>query len=257
MKSPLLFGAILAGVLAAGCEGPSLDQRIKSTLNPEPMTAVVDRINSNNPDERREALEASAADRDTRAIPKMVEIFCVKAKTDTDPMVRSAAVRGLGQMQGEEVAPSLAFVLAGDGSPYVRADAAVALGRQAKPECMAPLAKALAADRTSDVRVVAAEALRHFKDPAAAKALVAALADPSLAVDQKAWESLRYMTGQNLVRQAPAWEEFLASSADPFAGYGHAPPMPEEPNQRPRLLQGPLDLFRGFFDKDPNEAELQ
>ena len=260
-KTSAVLSVALVGLLAAaaagGCEGPSLDQRIKSALSPEPMPSVIERIASASPDERREALQTAAADRDTRTIPKVVDVFCIKAKSDTDPLVRSAAVRGLGQMDGADVVPSLAFVLAGDGSPYVRSDAAVALGRQAKPECVAPLAKALRTDPSSDVRVVVAGALRNFRDPAAAKALVAALGDRSLAVEQQAWESLRYMTGQDLVRQPAPWDEFLASSADPFAAYGHPPRILEEPSQRPQLIRGPMDLFRDLFTKDPNEAELE
>jgi hypothetical protein len=253
----LVIATILAGVLAAGCSGPSLDQRLKSALMPEPTDAKIARIRSDNPDERREALHGVAADPKAREIPKLVEIFCLVAKSDTDPMVRSAAVRGLADMQGENVIPALRLVATKDGSPYVRVDALAALGHQAKPEGVDPVASALQSDTNSDVRVAAAEALRNFKDKAAAQALAAALADPKLAVAVKAWESLRFMTGQNLPPQVSVWTEYLASGGDLFAAYGKPPPMPKPPSQRPTFKAGPLDGFRDLFKKDPNEAELE
>jgi HEAT repeat protein len=252
-----VLAVVLSTLAAAGCEGPSMDQRIKSALATEPMKNIVSRIGSANPDERREALQAAAADRDTRNLPEVVKLFCAKARTDDDPLVRSAAVRGMGMMEGADVIPSLATVLARDGSPHVRTDAAAALGRQGKPECVAPLAASLKDEASSDVRVVVAESLRNFRDPVAGKALVTALADPSLAVNQRAWESLRYMTGQNLDREAAQWNDYLAQTADPFAAYGHPPPMPRDPSQRPHLIQGPADLFKNLFAKDPYEAELE
>jgi hypothetical protein len=223
----------------------------------DPPSVLLPRTKSDQPDERREALQAIAADRSARVVPEVVAIFCLRAKDDPDPMVRSAAVHGLADMDGPDVIPTLGMVLARDGSPYVRVDAAAALGRHSQPECMAPLAQALRSDEQGDVRIAAAEALRGFRDKSAAEALVAALADEDLAVAQRAWESLRYMTGQDLPRQVRPWGDFLASATDPFQSYGKPPPVPAGQNQRPRFTKGPLDFIKGLFAKDVNQAELE
>jgi HEAT repeat protein len=256
VKWQAVLVAITTGLLAGGCGGAkNADDWIKTQFTPPTTEGSAMRLKSERPDERREALHVVAADRSARAIPTMVQVFCLEARSDTDPMVRSAAVQGLRFMEGPEVVPSLVLVAAKDGSPYVRADAVAALGL--KVEGAAALMQVLQADRAADVRVAAAEALRNFKDKAAAQALVAAMADSSLAVALKAWESLRYMTGHDLPREAKPWEEFLADAADPFASYGKPPPMPKGQNQRGTFTKGPVDFIRGLFAKDPNEAELE
>jgi hypothetical protein len=245
---------VLAAVLAGGCGEQS---QWKERLAP-PSTAVqVVRIESDRPDVRREALQAVTDDSAARKVPSIVKLFCLVARTDKDSMVRSAAVRGLGAMTGDEVVPTLAQVVTKDDSPYVRCDAAVALGRQTRPGGAAALAQALQGDSKADVRMAAAEALRQFRDKPAATALVAALKDPSLAVSQKAWESLRYMTGQNMPREAQPWEDFFASAEKPFDQYGRPPAMPKGENQRPQFTKGPMEFIRDLFAKDVREAELQ
>jgi HEAT repeat protein len=245
--------AMAALVLAGGCGG----QRIKEWLSPTPTVVLIGRLRSEQSDERREAAHAVAADREARKDPSVVQIFCLLARSDEDPLVRSAAARGLANMESEEVVPALSQVAASDKSPYVRCDAVASLGRQAKPECVPPLVRAVQSDSSAEVRTAAASALRQFKDVAAAKALVAALDDLSLGVAQKAWESLRYMTGQNLPRQVQPWDDFLASTQEPFAVYGNPPPMPKGENQRPHFTKGPKDFIRGLFAKDVREAELE
>jgi HEAT repeat protein len=225
------------------------------------------RIESDQADVRREGLQAVAADASARRLPAVIKLFCVVARNDRDSMARAAAVQGLGRMEGEEVVATLGYVATHDESPFVRADAAQALGRQAdparqgdavaSPAAVAPLAQVLQGDRMADVRVAAAESLRQFKDKAAARALLAALNDSSLAVSCKAWESLRYMTGQNMPRQVQPWEDFLASAADPFEQYGKPPPLPRGENQRPQFTKGVMESIRDLFSTDVTEQELQ
>ena len=253
----LVGWTILAALAAGGCGGQSMDQWFKEKLVPEPTVAKVPRIESAKPDERREALQAVAADAGARQSANVIKLYCLVATTDKDPMVRSAAVRGLGDMQGEGILAALGLVLEKDESPYVRMDAAASLGRRGNPEGIPDLAKAVAKDPQSDVRAAAAEALRYFKDKAAGQVLVKALSDPSLAVEQKAWESLRYMTGQNIPRMAQPWEDFFVASEHPFEAYGKPPPMPEGQNQRPKFRKGPLEFIQGLFAKDVREQELE
>jgi hypothetical protein len=85
---------------------------------------------------------------------------------------------------------------------------------------------------------------------------VTALDDSSLIVSRKAWESLRYMTGQNMPRKAQAWGDFLASSENPFELFGKPPPMPKGENQRPQFTRGPAEFIRDLFKADAQEEEL-
>lgn len=251
----LMMAAVSAVLLAAGCGGSS-GTDWKERFFPPPVATQLVRIESDRPDDRREALQTVAADSGARQLPSVVKVFCLVAKSDKDPMVRSAAVRGLAVMAGEEVAPTLGAVATRDESPYVRMDACGSLGRQKEAGAAAPLMEVLCADRIADVRVAAADALRNFKDKAVVKALVTALDDSSLAVSRNAWESLRYMTGQNMPRKAEAWGDFLANSENPFELYGKPPAMPKGANQRPQFTKGPAEFIRDLFKTDPQEAEL-
>ncbi|MCX5685245.1 MAG: HEAT repeat domain-containing protein, partial [Planctomycetota bacterium] len=237
-----------------GCGGQSGDWKEK--FIPPPAGVLLVRIESDRPDDRREALQMLAADSGARQLPSVVKVFCLVARSDKDPMVRSAAVRGLAVITGEDVSPTLSAVATHDESPYVRMDACGSLGRQKDPGAASALMEVLCADRMADVRVAAAEALRFFKDKAALKALVTALDDSSLVVSCNAWESLRYMTGQNMPRKADAWGDFLTNSENPFELYAKPPAMPKGTNQRPQFTRGPAELIRDLFKPDPQEAEL-
>ena len=251
----LVMAAASAALLVAGCGGQG-GQSWKDRLFPPPVGTLLLKVESDKAGERREALQAIAADSGARKLASVVKVFCLVAKTDKEPLVRSAAVRGLADMEGGDVSPTLGAVATRDDSPYVRMDACRALACQKDAAAAAPLAEVLCGDRMADVRVAAAEALRNFKDKGALKTLVAALDDSSLAVSRKAWESLRYMTGQNMPRKADAWNDFLAGSEDPLDQYGKPPPMPKGENQRPQFIRGPAEFIRDLFAPDVNEAEL-
>jgi len=246
---------VASAIAAGGCGGGSGSWQTR--IFPPSTASQMVRIESDRPDERREALQFVAADSGARNLVSVVKVFCLVARTDKDPMVRAAAVRGLGVMQGDEVMPTLSRVAINDQSPYVRMDAAASLGRQAQPEGMPALVQSLQGDSNSDVRMTAADSLAAYKSKSAAEALIGALRDPSLAVAQKAWQSLRYMTGQNLPRDDQAWGEYLQSADNPFVGYARPPAMPKGQNQRPQFTRGPLDFIKGLFAKDVQEAELQ
>jgi len=248
----------LAIVLAAcGCESGSADRWLKEQLNPPPTSARVVQIEGQQADARREAVTAVAVDRSMWAVPSVVKLFTLVATTDADPMVRSAAVRGLVNMQGDGIAEALSSVLLRDKNAFVRCDAAHALGNRMPPEGEQALITALSSDTSSDVRLAAAEELHNFQDKAAADALVAALRDHNVAIAYRAWEGLRYMTCEDLPREEAPWKEFFVSTENPFADYGKPPLMPQGANRRPVLTQGLTDFFNGLFAKDIRQAELE
>ena len=256
----LLMAAVLT-LLLAGCEGPQpkVDMKgwIKDLVFPPSTSEQVIAVQSPQADRRREALQTIVEDKKARQVPSVVKLYCLVARTDTDPMVRSAAVGGLAVLEGEEVVPTLCNVLETDKDPYVRADAAAALARHDDPAALEALIDAVASDGNTDVRIAAAEGLRQFRDKRAAAALAKAVAYDDVAVARNAWLGLRYMTGQDLPRQTEAWDQFLASAEDPFADYGDPPPVPKGESQRPHFTRGITDFVRSLFEKDPLEKELE
>ena len=249
----LLIVALLA---TAGCGGKKTD--LGGWLFPPSTGANLKRVaESPLPDERREAIEAVARDSSAIRTEPVVKVFCLVAENDQDALVRAAAVRGLARMDGENVLETLGRAATKDASQVVRHDAVQALGRRARPERADVLMAVLKGDPSADVRIEAAEALRRFKEKPAAESLVAGVEDRDVAVARKVWESLRYMTGQDLPRETKAWTEYLASAENPFERYGKPPAMPKGASQRSQFTKGIGDFFGGLFEKDPLEAELE
>lgn len=261
MKAParltLVTALVALAAALAGCQGKKLnwESMRKKVFGPSTSERVI-AVESTSADERREALEAIVKDKDARDVESVVRLYCLVARTDADPMVRSAAVRGLAQLEGDDVVPTLCHVIETDKDPYVRTDAAHALGHHEDAAAVEALLDALQGDEAIDVRVAAAESLRLHKNDRAANALAKALESRDLGVAYAAWESLRHMTGQDLPRKTDPWTEFLASADDPFADYGRGPDLPCPESQRPHFTQGVTDFMRGLFEKDPLQEEL-
>ncbi len=260
MNRPALILVTLAlGALAPGCTGQKADIGgwLKDRLFPPSTSERVIAVQSPLADQRREALYTIVKDKKARNVESVIKLYCLVARTDEDPLVRSAAVQGLARMEGEPVVPTLRHVLETDTDPYVRSDAAASLGAHEAPAAAEALIAALQSDSSTDVRTAAAESLRRFRTKQAALALAEAVASRNLAVAHNAWEGLRYMTGQDLPRETDPWTEFLTSAEGPFADYGNPPGMPEGESKRPHFTSGIGEFVKGLFEKDPMEAELE
>ena len=257
MKAGGAIGLLMSVLFLAGCSGKTVDEWFRQFRANQSVEGQIAQIESPKADERRQALDALAARKDARSVPSVVRIFCILAKSDKDIMVRDAAVRGLADMQGEGVIETLSHVVTSDKNPYVRREGVLSLARRVPPEGAPAMIQALRSDSSADVRVAAAENLCRFREKAAAEALAAVIEDSDVAVALRAWESLRYMTGQDLPRQAQPWTEFLASADDPFTRYGKPPPLPKAASQRPQFTRGPRELIRDMLKPDVREAELK
>jgi len=258
MRPIVLLLAVVLGVSAAGCQGHSVSMTdlIEKITGPSTADQVV-AVESTSADQRREALEEIVKDKNARQVESVTKLYCLVARTDPNPMVRATAVRGLASLEGDGVIPTLCDVIETDKDPYVRTDAAHALGSHDDAAAIEALIGALQDDADTDVAVAAADSLRNLQSTRATAALAEAVEDRNLAVAYTAWESLRYMTGQDLPRQREPWTAFLASAEDPFARYGRAPKLPGGESQRPHFRQGVTDFVQSLFEKDPLEAELE
>jgi hypothetical protein len=151
---------------------------------------------------------------------------------DPDPAVRSAAARGLANHGEPRHTPLLTAALS-DGDPMVRLEAARGLQRLHDPAAVTPLLVALRAPEAPDprtgaapgpgepepeIRAEAADALGQYAEMRVLHALVAALDDADLAVNRRALDSLRTLTGQDLGVDRGAWADWLTRATDPFAG---------------------------------------
>ncbi len=241
-RAALGMGAAMLVVACGGCK--SLSTRVAE-------------VGCGEPDLRREAVLAIGEDRRAQDAPKVIRMLILVARNDHDPMVRAAAARALGGIEGEDVVATLVHVLGNDPSPYVRSDAAHALGRNAHPDGLDPLIDAFRSDADLDVRLAAADGLSGYRDLKAVDALIEGLRADRISVAHKAWESLRYMTGQGLPRDPGYWQNFLASTDEPFARYGRPPRLPKGVSQRPHMTQTVGGFLQGLFEEDPRAAELK
>ena len=146
--------------------------------------------------------------------PTYLEVYR-KAVTDTDALVRAAAVQALGLHgignDAELVAPRLE-----DQSQMVRWEAARALQRLHNPAVIDPLVKAMLHDDDGDVRMAAANALGQYKEPRVVDALLAALDDRSLSVNRNARRSLRILTGRDFGTDREKWIRWTRSTEELF-----------------------------------------
>ena len=101
------------------------------------------------------------------------------ASTDPDSRIRIAAIGALSQLPSEIAIPQLQEVI---GS-----------------------------DTDVDVRLSATKALGNFSNPAAASALSIALSDNNPAIQYRAMESLKTITGQKLGTDVVAWHNYLGT----------------------------------------------
>lgn len=149
--------------------------------------------------------------------PLYVQLFTDNAK-DEDPGVRAAATRGLGTHAGPDSVP-LILERMKDAETNVRVEAARALQRIHNPIAIEPLLTALDIEKETEpaVRIEAASALGQYPENRVVEALIKALAEENLAVNRRAQEALRTLTGQDFGIDRAAWFGWYSSTGNLFA----------------------------------------
>lgn len=196
-------------------------------------------LESDQPDERRRAVEA-LTDKPEATSDWAVMAFDSIARTDVDPTVRVAALRGLQKSAGPKTVPTLVKLLkTGDPAPdvhlapaVVRWEAALLLrdiSRSGKleagqnEEVIAVLLPRADSDDDRNVRIAAIEALGSFKDQRVLAGLIVALKERDFAIQAAAENSLRDLTGQSHNYDSDEWAKWLSATSDPFAAAPAAP----------------------------------
>lgn len=201
-------------------------------------------LESDQADERRRAVEA-ISDKPEATTEWVIMAFDSIARTDVDPTVRVAALRGLGKSAGPSTVPTLVKLLKpGDpppdvhrAPPVVRWEAALLLrdiSRAGKidsvqsEEVISVLLARADTDDDRNVRIAAIEGLGSFKDQRVLAGLVLALKERDFAIQSAAEGSLRDLTGQSHNYDADEWAKWISGTNDPFAA---APPAPASPTR--------------------------
>ncbi len=128
------------------------------------------------------------------------------AVNDGDPGVRAVALRALANHGSPEHA-ALAINALSDPNDLVRWEAARALQRFYAPQAIPALIEHTNPDRESSdaVRASSAWALGQYPETRVVQALIAALSERELAVNDAALASLKTLTGQDHAYDAKAW----------------------------------------------------
>ncbi|MGC9454717.1 MAG: HEAT repeat domain-containing protein [Phycisphaerae bacterium] len=209
-------GVFVAGVTCGGCANTDRSaSNLKDRMfGPSASELVAMAFDAEDSDRRREGVTLLSS-RDWGLEEPYLKGYAALLASDTDPRVRSAAVRALGKAEDETYLGDVTEAL-DDPEPQVRRDAAAALDTLTGEEAVAPLCRRAESDASSDVRAACAKALRHYRRPEVVAALIGRLDDPAFAVRYNARQSLVEITGRDLGYDSDAWCE--AGAEDLLAG---------------------------------------
>jgi len=203
------------------------------------------------PDARRNGVEGLAQSGDA-ASEWAIKVFDTIARTDSDTMVRCAAVRALGQSPSADRVP-LALKLIESGRKKqedirpaegpLRWEAAKMLLEIARTRAydesqrepiVTVLIDAASKDRDRNVRLTAVAALGCFADRGVPEALIGVMEqEEDFALQHAAEKSLIILTGETHDHDARAWRAWLRSVKDPFERAGQTPEQ-LRPENRPK-----------------------
>ncbi|MBC8869595.1 MAG: HEAT repeat domain-containing protein [Planctomycetes bacterium] len=127
---------------------------------------------------------------------------------DPSPLYRGEAVRTLGSLSTPIAAEGLGRAIQ-DNEPSVRIAACQAWADRGDQEALQVLSQVVGSDTDLDVRMAATRGLANFSDPAAVRALGLALDDADPALQHRAVQSLRAVTGEDFGNSVPAWRQFV------------------------------------------------
>lgn len=174
-------------------------------------------------------MAASSADLPPQQQVGAARELAMRMQNEPDPLLRAEIVKALG---GLPVGPSReALRLAiQDGETNVRIAACGAWQQIGGQEAVAVLSEVIASDTDDDVRLAAARGLGTFESQAAVRGLAIALDDRNPALQLRAMESLKQVSGRDLGHDVVAWRNFVSGGA-------------VQPPSEPSLVERLFDRF--------------
>ena len=137
--------------------------------------------------------------------------LCQLVPSETDPLVRMQVMRTLDACNTPAAQATLVGGL-NDNDSDVRITCCEICGRRGGPEAARELGRVISSDTNLDVRVAAARALGQTHDAAAIPALGEALADSDPALQRRAVESLKSVSGQDYGNDVGRWQQYAKST---------------------------------------------
>ena len=197
----LVLSSVIVCVVVGGC-GSGV-KKYEEKITAEPSADI-----------RREAI-VDLMDQWGGKSDEAVGLYAMLAKTDADPTVRSAAVRGLGESKNTAAVQPLANVLDNESDEFIRRDAAVALGKVRGPEAVRALLGHLRSDPDDQVRAACARSLGEYQYPGVTQALVGALLAEDFSIVFEAKRSLEKLTGESF-ESSRDWQNWLDETGEVF-----------------------------------------
>ncbi|MFH1418028.1 MAG: HEAT repeat domain-containing protein [Planctomycetota bacterium] len=243
-KPPVAPGAMLSALLAlvvlAGCSSSNHRWSLKRRSSQAWLDMALE---APTPDERRKGVVGLAESNDATSSWAM-QVFDTVARTDTDPMVRRAAIRAMCGAADSSCVPTALKLLKssderlGDVRPApgpVRCEAAkllqvivrdYAFEESQRQEIVEALLDRLERDQDRGVRLTTVDMLGYFTQRPIPSVLVEVLeSEDDFALQHAAEDSLIVLTGTTHHHDPAAWRRWLRETADPFE---HAGELPEE-----------------------------
>lgn len=138
---------------------------------------------------------------------RVAEDLARRLFNEPDALLREQLVAALAPVQTPAAYDALRRALH-DKDPQVRLKAVEAWAERPVAEAVPVLAETLASDTDLDIRLAATRALGRFRDPAAVRPLSVALDDSDPALQYRAVESLRDITGRDFGSDLATWRRF-------------------------------------------------
>ncbi len=197
-------------------------------------------LEGDTPDQRRRGVNGLAGSSEA-STDDAVRVFDVIARTDTDAMVRVAALRGLGVSADARSVGTAAGILESNDAErkdvrpapdVVRWEAAKLLrtivdGYAYEESQRGDIVKALVArarrDADRNVRLTAIDTLAYFAQRPIPTVLIEVMDTDDFAIQKAAEQSLIDLTGVTHHHDPGAWRAWLSSVKDPFEHAGRPP----------------------------------
>ena len=194
----------LAGCSATTERAEGLLARALGRTTPE------EALNIKTPEDRAKELAELAKAADSKTPQQQNQVaseLAQEIRSEEDPVMRRHILRTLANYR---TPMSLAILTAGlqDQDLEVRRTACLALGRYGGAEASRALTQVANADTEIDVRIAAIRGLGMTHDKLAVAPLVDALVDPYPAVQFRAQQSLREISGRDFGSNVQAWREY-------------------------------------------------